>query len=100
MRAWHKIVLAFAILAMINLMLVIIFGDDGLVDVQLLNKRKISLEQKNERLSQENLSRYREIERLKHDPQYIENVARKELGVIGPNEIILKMSPRKKAAKK
>lgn len=100
MKTWHKIVLAFAILALVNLLLVMVFGDDGLVDVHLLDKRKIGLEQKNEALNQENLSLYREIERLKHDPEYIENVARKELGVIGPDEIILKMSPRKKAAKK
>jgi cell division protein FtsB len=99
-KTWHKIVLAFAILALVNLLLVMVFGDDGLVDVHLLDKRKIGLEQKNEALNQENLSLYREIERLKHDPEYIENVARKELGVIGPDEIILKMSPRKKAAKK
>jgi cell division protein FtsB len=34
-----------------------------------------------------------EIDRLKHDPEYIENIARQELGMIGENEVILK--PRK-----
>jgi cell division protein FtsB len=31
-----------------------------------------------------------EIDRLKHDPAYIESIARQELGMIGENEIILK----------
>lgn len=100
MKTWHKIILIFAILGLINLLIIMVFGDDGLVDVHLLNKHKISLEEKNEALSKENLSLYREIERLKHDPEYIENVARKELGVIGPDEIILKIPTRKKASKK
>ncbi len=45
---------------------------------------------KSERLNQKNLSISIEIDRLKHDPEYIENVARKELGMIGEDEVILK----------
>jgi len=31
-----------------------------------------------------------EIDRLKHDPAYIEDVARKEFGMIGKDEILVK----------
>jgi cell division protein FtsB len=33
---------------------------------------------------------YNEIERLKNDDKYIENIARQELGMIGKDEMILK----------
>ena len=38
-----------------------------------------------------NLSLYREIDRLKHDPKYIEDVVRRELGLIGKDEVIFKL---------
>jgi cell division protein FtsB len=31
-----------------------------------------------------------EIDRLKNDPSYIESVARREFGMIGPDEIVVK----------
>jgi cell division protein FtsB len=36
---------------------------------------------------------YRMIERLKNDPEYIESIARKELGMIQKGEVILKPTP-------
>ena len=48
-----------------------------------------------ENLAKENLILYSEIERLKNDSKYIENIARQELGMIGKDEVILKpMSSR------
>jgi cell division protein FtsB len=32
---------------------------------------------------------------LKNDPEYVEDVARKELGVIGKDEVIIKVKPKK-----
>ena len=49
------------------------------------------MSQKNAELKQENISLYREIGRLKNDPKYVENVARQELGVIGKDEVIIKV---------
>jgi cell division protein FtsB len=34
---------------------------------------------------------YREIDRVKNDLKYIENVARQELGMVGKDEVILRM---------
>jgi cell division protein FtsB len=53
------------------------------------------LSKNNDALKKENLSLYREIERLKNDPEYVEDVARKELGVIGKDEVIIKVKKRK-----
>lgn len=85
-----KFLLFLAILVLFNLILVVIFSDNGLVDLILLRKEKERSAEKNREVIRENLSLYREIERLKHDPEFIESVARKELGVVRKDEVILK----------
>jgi len=85
-----KILLFLAILVLFNLILVVIFSDNGLVYLIMLRKEKERSTEKNREVIRENLSLYREIERLKHDPEFIESVARKELGVVGKDEVILK----------
>ncbi len=72
------------------MLLLIIFGDNGLVDFVLIKGERDRLVEKNEKLNQENLVMYREIDRLKNDPKFVENVVRQELGVIGKNEIVFK----------
>jgi len=72
----------------------IVFGENGLSDLYRLKKQKENLSKKNDELKKENISFYREIERLKHDPRYVEDVARKELGVIGKDEVIIKVKPK------
>ncbi len=78
------------ILILFSLFLLIIFGDNGLVDFALIKGEKNSIVKKNEQLNQENLNMYREIDRLKNDPKFVENVIRQELGVIGKDEVIFK----------
>ncbi len=73
------------------LMLVIVYGDHGLRDLLLLRQDRDRLGAENERIFQQNISQHRQMERLKNDPEYIEAVARKELGVVSSNEIIIKM---------
>ena len=58
-----------------------------------LESEKDRLLQENARLKRENLTMYRTIERLKNDPEYIESIARKELGMIKKGEVILKPKP-------
>jgi cell division protein FtsB len=90
MSLGKKILLFLAILVLFNLILIVIFSDNGLVDLILLRKEKERSAEKNREVIRENLSLYREIERLKHDPEFIESVARKELGVVRKDEVILK----------
>lgn len=42
----------------------------------------------NKELNQKNEEMYREISRLKDDPIYLEEIARKEFGLVKPDEII------------
>ncbi|UCD32622.1 MAG: septum formation initiator family protein [Desulfobacterales bacterium] len=90
MKSRQAILIALSILLLSSLLLFIVFGDNGLIDLNRLKTERDDLLQKNESLKQENLSLYREIERLKNDPEYVENVARQELGVVGKDEVILK----------
>ena len=76
------------------MLLFIVFGENGLTDLYKLKMEKDNLLKKNDELKKENLSLYREIERLKNDPGYVEDVARKELGVIGKDEVIIKIKPK------
>ena len=86
----QKIFLSLAILVIFNLLLVIVFGDNGFVDVQLMKGERDRLTARIDQLTRENTTLYREIERLKHDLKYLENIARHELGMIGKDEVILK----------
>ncbi len=79
------------ILAICSLLFFIVFGENGWVDLNLLRQEKQRLLLENRRLEKENLSLYREIDRLKTDMTYIENIARQELGMIRAEEIILKL---------
>jgi len=82
--------LSMAILILFSMLLLIVFAENGLVDLNFLRKERDRLVEKNEGLARNNLILYNEIERLKYDDKYIENIARQELGMIGKNEIILK----------
>jgi len=89
----QKIFLSAVILMLFSLLLFIMFSDSGLADLFKLRSEKDRLLQENARLKRENLTMYRTIERLKNDPDFIESIARKELGMIKKGEVILKPKP-------
>jgi cell division protein FtsB len=95
-----NILLVLAIVTMCLMLLFIVIGENGLSDLYRLKKQKENLSQKNDELKKENITYYREIERLKHDPRYVEDVARKELGVIGKDEVIIKVNPKPSVSNK
>ena len=77
------------------MLLFIVFGENGLTDLYKLKMEKDNLSKKSDELKKKNISLYREIERLKNDPGYVEDVARKELGVIGKDDVIIKVKKKK-----
>ena len=89
-----NILLVLAIITMCLMLLFIVIGENGISDLYRLKEQKENLSQKNDELKKENITYYREIDRLKHDPRYVEDVARKELGVIGKDEVIIKVKPK------
>ena len=91
MGAKQKILLTLAILLLLSLCVFIIYGDNGLMEYKYLKEERDRLAAKNEVILKGNLELYRKVERLQKDLTYIESVARKELGVIGKDEIIIKL---------
>ncbi len=98
MSTKQKILISVVLLTMFNLLLVIVFGEKGLVDVTLLQAELQQIEQQNENLNRENVTLYREIDRLKNDPAFVENIARKELGMVGREEVVFKIKKETPAA--
>lgn len=90
MTSKQQVFLCLAILVLFSMMLLILFGDHGVADLNLLRSERDTLAEKNEKLARENLLVYDKINRLKTDLEYIENVARHEFGMIGEDELILK----------
>jgi len=86
----QNILLSISILLLISLFIYIIFSKHGYSDMVLLKQEQSKLIQVNERLTRGNLAISIEIDRLKHDLTYIENIARQELGMISKDEIIIK----------
>lgn len=92
----QKFLLSLSILIIFSLLLFIIFGDNGLLDLNLLKRERHRLVEKNAKITMDNLSLYREIDRLEHDPGYIEDVVRRELGLIAEDEVIFKFKGDRK----
>jgi len=68
-------------------------GERGILHVWRLMEDKRKLEAANFALLQENDGLRRKIQRLRHDDLYLEKVAREELGLARPGEIIYRFAP-------
>jgi cell division protein FtsB len=90
--AGQNIALFFAVMAIVFTFFLIIVGDNGISDLQLMRTERQALVNTYAELNRKNLQLYHEIERLKKDPAYIEAIARHELGLIGKKEIVINMS--------
>jgi cell division protein FtsB len=85
-----NILLSVSVLLLVALFIFIIVSEHGLADLRQLKTERDTLVEENKKLTRENQAISIEIDRLKHDPGYIESIARQELGMIGEDEIILK----------
>jgi len=75
-----------------------IFGERGAIHLWRLRGEKITLDEKNYRLQKENEALRQRISRLRTDDLYLEQVAREELNLVRPGEIIYRFpstQPRK-----
>lgn len=65
-----------------------VFGERGLLRIFHLNKDRQALQKKADQLRAENDRMKREVEALKSDRRYLESIARKDFGLVRPNEVI------------
>jgi len=75
-----------------------IVGERGAIHLWRLRGEKITLDEKNYRLQNENEALRKRISRLRTDDLYLEQVAREELNLVRPGEVIYRFpstQPRK-----
>jgi len=77
-----------SIIALIALIVGSLFGDRGMLQLVAQRERADALLQQIEELRAENLVLAGEIAALKSDSRAIERLAREELGLAGPNEMV------------
>ncbi len=74
-----------------------VFGERGLLRIYHLSKDKREMEKRVEELKAENDRLKREIEALQSDRRYLESIARRDFGLVRPNEIIYQFPNQDKA---
>lgn len=65
-----------------------VFGERGLLRIYHLSREKQEIADKVTEVKGENDKLKREIEALKTDRRYLESIARKDFGLVRPNEIV------------
>lgn len=68
-------------------------GDRGVLHLWRLKGEKAKLDEENYRLQKENESLRQRISKLRNDNSYLEKLAREELNLVRPGEIIYRFPP-------
>ena len=72
-----------------------VFGEKGLLHLLRLQRERARIEESNRKIEVENEKLKEEVKNLKQDRRYIEEIARKELGMVKEGEIIYQFDPAK-----
>ena len=64
------------------------FGDKGILHLFRLQKELVRIKETSTKMEKENRNLREEVRRLQHEKRYIEEIARKELGMVKEGEII------------
>jgi len=76
------------------------FGDKGIVHLLRLQKEWGRIKEANVKIEEENQKLREEVKRLQYEKRYIEEIARKELGMVKEGEVIYQFeSPNDKNKK-
>ena len=91
----YKLLGGIALIVGVSMVLVILFSHRGFYNVYRFRQDWLRLEQENVRLAAENARLGRAIDRLQHDPEYIQDRIRQELNFVKQNELIFQFPPEK-----
>jgi cell division protein FtsB len=64
------------------------FGEKGILHLHRLQKELVRIREANRKMDEENQKLKEEVRRLQQDKRYIEEIARKELGMVKEGEIL------------
>ena len=87
-RAARKRWLLFVALLAILIAALSVGGNRSLVRIYRMNKNKAELHREIERLKQGNQGHAREVQSFTVDPGQVESIAREDLGLIKPGEVV------------
>lgn len=73
------------------LLIVLFYSDRGIIHLNKLKEERDNLEITNREILEENRKLLLKIDRIKKDPKYIEDEARKKLGLVRPDELIIQL---------
>lgn len=88
----HRFILYVLSALLVTLSLFTVFGERGGLHLWRLWQEKKRLEEKNFLLQRENESLRERVYRLRHDDRYLEKIAREELNLVRPGEIIYRFA--------
>ena len=69
------------------------FGDKGIIHLLRLQKEWVRIKEANVKMEEENRKLREEVKRLQYEKRYIEEIARKELGMVKEGEVIYQFDP-------
>ncbi len=95
-----RFLLVAAASGLVFLLLMGIFGEWGMLDLYHLRQEKAVIIAANGKINAENQVLARKIDRLKNDRQYVENIVRRELGVVKESELIIQIPPTGQSQKR
>jgi len=94
-KGWPALVIGGIVLLAV---LYAVFGEVGIISSLRLRGKEKQLIAENARLREENEKLRQEVENLRSNPSYIEEIARRELGLMGKKEIVIPLDRKEDAA--
>ncbi len=89
---WLTLVLTGGSLFLLAMMALTVWGDRGLLAMWRTQRELERLVREIEIVEQKNATLSREVQRLRSDLGYIEKIAREELGLVRPGEIVFEFA--------
>src|SRR5919109_4391718 len=89
---WLTLVLIVSSLFLLAMMALTVWGDRGLLAMWRMQHELDRLVREIEIVEQKNATLAREVQRLRSDLGYIEKIAREELGLVRPGEIVFEFA--------
>lgn len=84
-----KLIIVGGLVILLGFLVVIGLGDRGAVDLHQLRQERDRLQSRNMELEEKNRERYRTVERLRNDMDFVEDIARTELGMTKEDEVVV-----------
>ncbi len=97
-----KSILKFSLLALLFLGLVAAwlgFGERGFIHLYRMDRERQTYLEKINKLERENRELLDEIQRLRSDREYVENLGRREMGLVKEDEIMYRFGTKKEKEK-